>query len=186
MMRGKGGQIGTTVIWIAATFLIIFILLLYFFGVLFVMDKVFSSRAISVGENQEEFLQTKLFLNFIEENEQAISDWADDEKIVTLIDRHTQNVDKEAEEKYILVYEGAKDYFEKLDIDKPVICFERGDKNLIIDKGSAFDVYEWRPLPPHERCSNNVKGIISNNFVMLSEQDKLVEVYYYDETNFGM
>ncbi|MBS3092237.1 hypothetical protein J4466_02350 [Candidatus Pacearchaeota archaeon] len=81
----KAITIGTTATWIVATFIILFILFIYFLGVGFLAKNWFFKPEITL-KGQENALDTETttsLLAFINDNKEAIYQWADGDVLTT-------------------------------------------------------------------------------------------------------
>src|SRR3989338_6863405 len=130
----KKAQVGTTITWISATFILFFILAAYIAGVFIIVEGnsvEFSQIKISKDFAKKDFIQTQNVISFLDKNEKVISDWVDDEKIISHNDFINHNYDAESERRYLGVETVFNNFVNGINAEKPYICMQTDKKSII-------------------------------------------------------
>ena len=133
----KKGQIGTTATWIAATIIILAIMIIYIFGVggVFVKSGK-SSNSIGADLNKGNLANTNNLIFAVDKIKGEISLWADDDFSLSYEELINGKKDENAEK----LCSGLEKYGDVIDFERNIIYFENGDEKLSVEKsGKGFE-----------------------------------------------
>jgi len=178
----KRATIGTTLTWVLAMFILMFAMFLYVIavGAITSSDLGKTEHKANVKIVEENFYQAASLISFAELNREEISVWADSEGVITDVDLHSGDFDKDLAVIYSVLGDSASDFNNKLKIG--FMCFEVGEKTMIVDGHGAGD-FSWRVGPLHEQCDNFKPSSyeIFSELYVASDDGKLVKLIYGGE-----
>lgn len=146
--KNKRGVIGTTLTWIVAIFIIVFILGVFIVIVfILVLDNYFSiNPSAEINENSHVFVfdQTVNLISFVKENKKFISDWADDGFILSYEDSLSGKTDEKME----ILCSKIQKYTSSFKLDINELYFKSGEEGFIAEINS--DEFVCRLIPPNQ------------------------------------
>lgn len=190
------GQIASTMIWIIAFIIVVFIMAGYlvYVGTIKIGDIGRGGNSLSVSQlsnaialsQMNDFLNVKYvdlsekksdFVNsFLEKDYNAVFNWADSKSAIDFKEynaikfENKEDVDPEAEKLYNDLFNSYLEFIKDKNLDKPYFYARTGSKEIIIDNdGKGF---MWR--------MNNQEGAFSHSF----RKDSTIEPEYENKNKF--
>ena len=193
LLNNKKAVIGTTLTWIFAIFIIIFVLVIYFITLgLLSKANIISQSSVKTGNNQFYDLNDyQNIISFISMNKKVINDWADSDLVIS----RTEFVGEIPEDKkklYDDVFNSYNNFIKNTNYKEPYFYIRTEKKEMQIRKSSGTDLKlgSWSIKNPtsgdfyYNMEENKLEGDLPSihRLYFSSNGGNLVMIIFYDES----
>ena len=198
ILNNKKAVIGTTLTWIVAILIIIFVLVIYFItlNLLVKCDKtlpfdcgISQSKIISENKISSDRMLTNNLVSFVENNEKVINDWANSDLVISREEFATDKIPEDKKILYDKVYNSYVNFIKTADYKSPYFYIRTEKKEMQIGKAPGpkldFDGFGIRNPTADEffyGFEANIYGEREeiNRFYFISDKENKIMVVFYD------
>ncbi|MEM3112910.1 MAG: hypothetical protein QXI33_00605 [Candidatus Pacearchaeota archaeon] len=195
ILKNKKAVIGTTLTWVVASIILVFVLVIYFivlnllFGVNFIsQSSIMVEKGIYYNLNEN-----KNILLFIDKNKEVVDKWVDSDLVVSREEFINGEISEEKKKLYDDLFYSYTSFAKNLDYKDPYFYIRTKEKEMKIRKSPLSNNLEfdkWSINNPtngifyHDIEADKIEGDPNylNRYYFVSEGGNLILIIFYDES----